>query len=229
MNNSTISIAFVSVCLFGCVLPLPCHAQQAQDRILLDYPKTLHPGGWKIEGYAFGTRNPDPKLKQAAQRPTRNQRQYQSGRMTSPEFVIDTDFMQVVCSGVFHPTLVAVTLTVDGKDVRSCSPEPGCGFLGVDASPGAEPARLWQAPIPGEHWFDLRALKGKRARIEVHDSHANGLLEEVKIDAIGISRSRRVEYVRLAERRYPAGDRGLYRLARNGWNRQDSDAMHRLQ
>jgi len=151
--------------------------------VILNFPKNPHPEGWTIEGYAFGTRSPNLKERQKAAEPSQNQRQYQSGKMTSPEFVIDKDYLKVVCSGVFHPTLCTIRLVVDGKDVRSCSPETGCGFLGTDASPGASVERLslFKAPTSAEYWFDLRPLKGKKATIEVRDHHANGHLDLVRI------------------------------------------------
>ena len=179
MNRTTINLFIVTTCLFNCVLPSPGHAQQAQDVILLDFPKTPHPKGWKIDGYAFGTRRANPNERQKAARASRNQRQYQSGKMTSPEFAIDKDYMTVVCSGVFHPTLCAAVLVVDGKDVRSCSPEPGHGFLGWDLK--SPRPRVFAPATPVEYWFDVRPLKGKKATIEVRDNHANGYLDRVKI------------------------------------------------
>lgn len=182
-ETSPIVLLTVTACLFSGISSPPSYARENQDTVILDFPKTPHPDGWMIEGYAFGTRIPNPKERQKAAKPSRNQRQYQSGKMTSPEFVIERDYMKVVCSGVFHPTLCTVRLVVDGEDVRSCSPKLGCGFLGVDASPRALPARLslFKAPISGEYWFDLRPLKGKKATIEVRDHHANGHLDLVTI------------------------------------------------
>ncbi len=161
-------------------------AARAEERVLLDFNmQTPPPPDWAVQGYAFGVHDPEPEYRQRAAVASRNQRQYQTGRMSSPEFVIDDDYLQVVCSGVFHPTRCAVVLVVDGKDVRSCSPEPGCGFLGFDASPDSLPApvKLFQPPVPAEYWFDLRPLQGKRATIEVRDEHPNGYFSTVKIVA----------------------------------------------
>lgn len=54
VNCTTINLFIVAACLLNCVLSSPCHGQQAPDRILLDWPKTAHPEGWNLEGYAFG-------------------------------------------------------------------------------------------------------------------------------------------------------------------------------
>ena len=138
--------------------------------LIADLQKTPLPAGWRVEGYAFGSRTPNPKRRQEAAKTSRNQRQYQSGKLTSPEFVIDKDYMEVDCAGVFHPTLCTVRLVVEGKDVRSCSPEAGSGFLGKDQR-------------ATKYWFDLRPLKGKKASVEIRDNHANGHLDQVKIVA----------------------------------------------
>ena len=186
-----------------CVLTLPCHGQQAPDRVLLDWPKTAHPEGWKFEGYAFGTRVPNLKERQKAAKPSRNQRQYQSGKMTSPEFAIDKDYMKVTCSGVFHPTLCTIALVVDGEDVRSCSPEPGSGFLG-------------EGEGEGQYWFDLRSLKGKKATIEVRDNHPNGYLNKVNIVATDLRPPAKIKPVVAAASwlpdRYEASIKGDYLL-----------------
>ena len=120
-------------------------AAWAEESVLLDFNiQTPPPADWAVQGYAFGTHDEEPEYRQRAAVASRNQRQYQTGRIISPQFIIDDDYLQVVCSGVFHPTQCAVVLVVDGKDVRSCSPEPGCGFLGFDASP----VRAVLRPLP---------------------------------------------------------------------------------
>ena len=75
---------------------------------------------------------------------------------------------------------MAVVLVVDGKDVRSCSPERGYGFLGAQLE---KPIRLFQPPDPAEYVFDVRSLRGKAARIELRDQHSDGCFFEVKVVA----------------------------------------------
>ena len=114
-----------------------------ESKVLLDFNQAqLPPEDWKFEGYAFGTRTPDLKERQKAAMPSANQRHYQSGKMTSPEFVVEDDFLEVDCVGVYHPTLCTVRLVVDGEDVRACSPNQG--------------APLKKAGMIGQYWFDLR-------------------------------------------------------------------------
>jgi len=140
----------------------PCHAARSQDAVLVEYSGAELPATWRVEGYAFGTRTPVPQERQKAAKTTRNQRQYQRGVMTSPELVIEHDYLEVYCAGVCHPTLSTIRLVVDGRVVRSCTPTSERGSV---------------------HWFDLRALKGERATIEVRDDHFNGWIERVKIVA----------------------------------------------
>ncbi|MBL7223936.1 MAG: glycoside hydrolase family 32 protein, partial [Candidatus Brocadiae bacterium] len=69
------------------------------DKVLLDFNmKTPPPKGWDVEGYAFGTHQPDPKERQKAAVASRNQRYGRTGRMTSPEFAIETDYLEVTCA-----------------------------------------------------------------------------------------------------------------------------------
>ena len=168
--SGLVVLILVTAYLLNGLWASPSCAGETRDTVLLDCPEILHPEDWTIDGYAFGTRSPDLLQRQRAAKASRNQRQYQSGTMTSPEFVLDRDYMEIVCSGVFHPTLCTVRLIVDGKDVRSCSPEAGAGFLG-------------QGQRATKYWFDVRTLKGKTATIEVRDGHANGYLDLVTIVA----------------------------------------------
>jgi sucrose-6-phosphate hydrolase SacC (GH32 family) len=101
--------------------------------------------------------------------------------MTSPEFAIESDYLQVTCAGTFHPTRLAVVLIVDGKDVRSCSPERGYGFLGYQLK--KQQIQLLRPPDPAEYAFDVRPLRGKTARIELRDQHRDGCFFEVRVTA----------------------------------------------
>ena len=160
---------------------LPARADDVPDKVLLDFNmKTPPPKDWQVEGYAFGTHQPNPKERQKAAVASRNQRYGRTGRMTSPAFVIDSDYLKVTCAGTFHPTRVAMVLIVDGKDVRSCSPERGYGFLGAQLE---KPVRLLQPPEPAKYVFDVRPLRGKAARIELRDQHSDGCFFEVKVAA----------------------------------------------
>ena len=152
----------------------------AEDRVMLDFNmKTPPPADWAVEGYAFGTRNPilNERHKQALA--SQSQRYVRKGRITSPEFTIESDYLKVNCAGTYHPTQMAVVLMVDGKDVRSCSPEPGYGFLGAKLPS----ARFFKQPDPAVYFFDLRKLRGKQAVLDVRDQHYDGVFFDVTITA----------------------------------------------
>ncbi len=152
----------------------------AEERVLLDFNmQTPPPADWAVEGYAFGTRNPIPSQRQKQALGTRNQRYVQKGCMTSPEFTIESDYLKIDCAGTYHPTEVAVVLMVDGKDQRSCSPEPGYGFLGAKLPN----ARMFLPPDPIITFFDVRKLRGKQAVLELRDQHHDGLFFDVKVTA----------------------------------------------
>jgi hypothetical protein len=107
-------------------------SSRAGERVLLDFNmKTPPPADWAVEGYAFGTRTPVPNERHKQATATQAQRYVQKGRITSPGFTIESDYLKVDCAGTYHPTEMAVVLMVDGKELRSCSPEPGYGFLGA--------------------------------------------------------------------------------------------------
>ena len=150
----------------------------AGDRVLLDFNmKTPPPADWAVEGYAFGTHKPIPKERQKQALGTRNQRYVQKGSITSPEFMIESDYLKIDCAGTYHPTEVAVVLMVDGKELRTCSPEPGYGFLGAKLPT----PRMFLPPDPVNYLFDVRNLRGKQAVLEVRDQHYDGLFFGVKV------------------------------------------------
>ena len=173
-------LALPRVILYGALLVTNCLSVGAKDRILLDFNmKTEPPADWAVEGYAFGTRNPVPNERQKYALATQSQRYVKQGRMTSPPFSIESDYLRVHCAGTYHPTKMAVVLLVDGKDMRSCSPEPGYGFLGAKLPQ----IRFFQPPDPAGYFFDVRELRGRQAVLEVRDQHYDGIFFEVKITA----------------------------------------------
>ncbi|HUS90862.1 MAG TPA: glycoside hydrolase family 32 protein [Phycisphaerae bacterium] len=122
------------------------------DIMIADLRKTPLPAQWTVEGYAFGTRKPGSWRQQAA-RTTANQRQYESGKLISPEFTILRSYIVMELGGTYHPEKCCVALVVGGRDIRRISP--------------GESGHPWSS-------MDVRELGGKKARLEVRDSHFNG-------------------------------------------------------
>lgn len=137
--------------LFVAAISGTCRA--AEDIVIVDFKNNPLPAGWQVEGYAFGSRKPGPDRQQAA-RTTPNQQQYQTGRLASPGFTLERDYLVLEIGGVCHPEKCCIALVVDGRDVRRVSP----GEAG-------------NAPPSG---MDVRDLRGKQARLEVRDEHFNG-------------------------------------------------------
>ena len=172
----------LKVLAFSLLLSLFCTWGVAQERVLLDFKAgNLPPADWQVEGYAFGTFHPVPGERQKAAVATRNQRYGGVGRMTSPEFVIDSDYLKITCAGTFHPTKVAIVLMENGTDVRSCSPEKGYGFLGYQLQ--KEEFKPFVPPDAVDYCFDVRSLRGKKVSLQLRDQHRDGQLYSAKIIA----------------------------------------------
>ncbi|MFO7907065.1 MAG: hypothetical protein R6U98_30695, partial [Pirellulaceae bacterium] len=146
LNSSIHGLLILTVCSFSVV-----NAAEPDIQIA-DFKQDPLPSEWQVEGYAFGTRSPGPERQQAA-KTTPNQRQYRFGKLISPEFRIQRDGIAMELGGVYHPAKCCVALVVDGTDVRRVSPGEVEGPLTC---------------------MDVRALRGKRARLEVRDEHFNG-------------------------------------------------------
>jgi fructan beta-fructosidase len=134
------------------VLATEALADGRPDILVADLKKTPLPAQWTVEGYAFGTRKPG-SWRQEAARTTANQQQYQSGRLISPEFTIQRSYIVMELGGTYHPEKCCVALVVGGRDVRRISP--------------GESRQPWSS-------MDVREIAGKKARLEVRDSHFNG-------------------------------------------------------
>jgi len=128
-------LALPRVILYGALLVTISLSVGAKDRILLDFNmKTEPPADWAVEGYAFGTRNPVPDERQKYALATQCQRYVKKGRMTSPPFTIESDYLRVHCAGTYHPTKMAVVLQSMARssfayswtmDRLNCSPTMG--------------------------------------------------------------------------------------------------------
>lgn len=156
----------------------------AEDIVIADFKKNPLPAGWQMEGYAFGSRKPGPHRQQAA-RTTANQQQYQTGKLTSPEFTIERDYLLLEIGGVYHPEKCCVALVVDGRDVRRVSPgEAGnclassmdlCDLRGKQDKP-YRLGRPWghRGPTPEEAWQRRKPIAPPKPRSIVLPSAERG-------------------------------------------------------
>ena len=99
-HSSWLPRALAATVLLAAVISGTCWA--AEDVAIADFKKNPLPADWQVEGYAFGSRKPGPRRQQAA-KTTANQRQYQTGKLTSPGFTIERDYLLLEIGGVYHP------------------------------------------------------------------------------------------------------------------------------
>jgi uncharacterized protein (DUF608 family) len=124
-------------------------------------------GDWKVEGEAFGkgpshgANQPVQEGRIAGWRGKGLVNSYAAeggdaphGKLTSPEFTVERPFISFLIGGGNHPGETCVNLVSDGKVVRTAT--------------GKDDERLtWTS-------WDVRDLKGKKARIEIVDNHSGG-------------------------------------------------------
>lgn len=145
-----------TVCLVVLAVTTTGVARGAEDLVIADFRNNPLPADWQVEGYAFGSHRPGSERQQAA-KTTPNQRQYLTGKLTSPEFTVERGFLVMELGGTYHPEKCCVALVIDGRDVRRVSP----GEFG-SLSPSC---------------MDVREFLGKKARLEARDDHFNGWVE----------------------------------------------------
>ncbi|NOX55642.1 MAG: hypothetical protein GXP27_14630 [Planctomycetes bacterium] len=120
-------------------------------------------GDWTIQGEAFGQKPARGTL--PGQQPVSGFRgqglvntflkgDRPRGRLTSPEFTIERPFISFLIGGGGHAGQTCINLLVDGQVVRTAT--------------GRNRERLtW-------HNWDVRELKGKKARLQIVDDHSGG-------------------------------------------------------
>ena len=127
-----------------------------EDEVIADFTKDTWPEGWTVEGTAFGSPLPTETSRKRT-KPTDNHRQFWDGSMISPEFTIERDYINVKVCGVHNPGKCYISVFVEDKEVR----------------------RLTNFDMNFKFWrtIDVKALKGKQARLEVHDKYYNGWVD----------------------------------------------------
>lgn len=158
-------------------------ASAAEDVVVEDFEGDDY-GKWSASGYAFG--------KGPARGTLANQMAVSGfegsglvnsyvggdgskGKLVGPEFKITRAFLNFLIGGGAHPEQTYVQLMVDGTAVRSAT--------------GRNDERL--------DWFswDVSELKGKKARLEIVDTSAEGW-GHINVDQFVLSDERRAELVR---------------------------------
>ena len=142
--------------------PLPEPELVPDGRVLADFEGGDY-AGWEATGDAFGPAPARGTLPD--QQPVDGFRGHglvntyrggdaARGTLTSPEFVIDRDYLSFLIGGGRHPGQTCLNLRVDGRVVRTAT--------------GDNAERLgWKS-------WDVRELRGRPARLEIVDDHTGG-------------------------------------------------------
>ncbi|MCE9546364.1 MAG: glycoside hydrolase family 32 protein [Planctomycetia bacterium] len=151
-------------------------AADRADKVLADFDGETY-GDWQATGTAFGTgplRADALKAqnvhgftgKGAVHSAPAGEADKAVGTLTSPEFVIDRAYLNLLVCGGSHDGQTCVNLLVDGKVVQSVA--------GVD-----RPDLLW-------HSWDLAPWQGKTARVQIVDQQRGGW-GHIDVDEITLS------------------------------------------
>ena len=142
-------------------------ARAADDILIADFEGTNY-GNWKVEGKAFGT-GPAKGTFPGQMEVTGFQGKglvntflggdEPTGKLTSPEFTIERDYLKFLIGGGGYAGKTCMNLLVDGKVVLSAT--------GPNTEPGGSEDLNW------ENW-DVRKYKGQRAVIEIVDAASGG-------------------------------------------------------
>jgi len=160
------------MCVFGASSPA-----SAEDDILINDFEAPDYGDWTVEGKAFGTGPAKGTL--AGQMHVSGfegerlvntflGRDKPTGKLTSPEFTIERDYIKFLIGGGGHKGKTCMNLLVDGQVVLSAT--------GPNLQPGGSEFLNW------ENW-DVKQYKGKTAVLEIVDS-ASGGWGHINVDQI---------------------------------------------
>jgi len=173
MKKLRLFASCLSLTLF--VLAVPSPASAADDILINDFEAANY-GDWKVEGTAFGKAPAKGTLGSQQQvtgfkgkrlvnsflggdRPT--------GKLTSPEFTIERDYIKFLIGGGGHKGKTCMNLLIDGKVVLTSTGSSSYEFLN------------W------ENW-DVKKYKGKKAVLQIVDN-ASGGWGHINVDQISQS------------------------------------------
>jgi len=164
MNRATWNWTLTVLLMFGCA----ASASAAEPDILISDFEGTDYGDWKVTGEAFG---PGPargtlpdQMKVSGFEGKGLVNTYfkgdgTTGTLTSPPFVIERKYINLLIGGGWHPGKACINLLVDGKVVRTAT--------GPNRKPGGT-ERL------DPYTWDVSELKGKTARFEIVDNTTGG-------------------------------------------------------
>ena len=168
MNRTTLTLIPFLLLSLTPAWSAPAVAAEAGDVLIADFEGKTYPEGWKAEGEAFG---------KAPARGTLGSQQHVSGfegkglvntflggdppkgKLTSPEFTIERDYIKFLIGGGGHKGKTCMNLLIDGKAVLTAT--------GPNIQAGGHEFLNW------ENW-DVKKYKGKKATLQIVDDHSGG-------------------------------------------------------
>ncbi|MBC8875721.1 MAG: glycoside hydrolase family 32 protein [Planctomycetes bacterium] len=177
MKKLLLIAACLSLTIFGLAVP---SAFCAEDDILINDFEAADYGDWKVEGEAFGT---------GPAKGTLGGQMHVSGfegkglvntflggdkpmgKLTSPEFTIERDYIKFLVGGGGHKGKTCMNLLIDGEVALSVT--------GPNTQPGGSEFLNW------ENW-DVKQYKGKKAVLQIVDE-ASGGWGHINVDQISQS------------------------------------------
>ena len=170
----------LSSCLLVVLALAPAGLAKEADLLLADFEGKTYGEGWKVEGAAFGQAPAKGTL--GGQRPVSGFEgkglvntflggDKPTGKLTSPPFTIERDYIRFLIGGGGHKSKTCMNLLVGGAVVLSAT--------GPNTKPGGSEFLNW------ENW-DVRKYKGKTAVLEIVDA-ASGGWGHVNVDQISQS------------------------------------------
>ncbi|MFW6169908.1 MAG: 2,6-beta-D-fructofuranosidase [Planctomycetota bacterium] len=166
-NRFLLAASSLSFILFALTLSGPAAAATADDILIEDFEAADY-GDWKVEGEAFGTSPAKGTLNNqmtvsgfegeglvnsflGGDKPT--------GKLTSPEFTIERDYINFLIGGGGYPGKTCLNLVMDGEVVRTAT--------GSNTEPGGSEFLNW------ENW-DVEEYKGQKAVLQIVDNASGG-------------------------------------------------------
>ncbi|HUU90689.1 MAG TPA: 2,6-beta-D-fructofuranosidase, partial [Phycisphaerae bacterium] len=180
MNRTTFALIPCLLLSLTFALSAPAVAAEGDDILITDFEGKTYGEGWKVEGTAFGNAPAKGKLGGQMQvtgfegkglvnsflggdDPT--------GRLTSPEFTIERDYITFLIGGGGHKGKTCMNLLIDGKVVLTAT--------GINTQAGGSEFLNW------ENW-DVRKCKGRKAVLQIVDD-ASGGWGHINVDHISQS------------------------------------------
>jgi len=180
MNRTTFALIPCLLLSLTFALSAPSVAAEGGDILITDFEGKTYGEGWKVEGTAFGNAPAKGKLGGQMQvtgfegkglvnsflggdDPT--------GRLTSPEFTIERDYITFLIGGGGHKGKTCMNLLIDGKVVLTAT--------GINTQAGGSEFLNW------ENW-DVRKCKGRKAVLQIVDD-ASGGWGHINVDHISQS------------------------------------------